>query len=118
VSKAVVRGMRDKTEATGAKFVMYAYVNKMQGNPDNLADVQAAYPKLKLNMQKPEQMFADFGKEARIPVISMYQAIVDEAAKGDRTIYFGADDEHMTAHGHHLAAQALVDDLKKQGLLQ
>jgi lysophospholipase L1-like esterase len=118
VSKAVVRGMRDKTEAAGAKFVMYAYVNKMQGNPDFLADVQATYPKLKLNMQKPEQMFADFGKEARIPVISMYQAITVEAAKGDRTIYFGADDEHMTARGHQLAAQALVDDLKKQGLLQ
>jgi lysophospholipase L1-like esterase len=117
VSKAVVRGMRDKTQATGAKFVMYAYVNKMQGNPDFLAEVQAAYPKLKLNMQKPEQMFSDFGKEAGIPVISMYQAIVGEAAKGDRKIYFGADDEHMTAHGHHLAAEALVADLKKQGLL-
>lgn len=117
VSKAVVRGMRDKTEATGAKFVMYAYVNKMQGSPDYLAAVQATYPKLKLNMHKPEAMFTDFGREAGIPVISMYQAIVDEAAKGDRTIYFGADDEHMTAHGHHLAAEALVDDLKKQGLL-
>jgi lysophospholipase L1-like esterase len=117
VSKAVVRGMRDKTEAAGAKFVMYAYVNKMQGNPDYLAAVQATYPKLKLNMQKPETMFSDFGKEAGIPVISMYQAIMAEAAKGDRAIYFGVDDEHMTAHGHHLAAEALVDALKKQGLL-
>jgi hypothetical protein len=116
-SKAVIRGMRDKTEAAGAKFVMYNYVNKMQGNPDYLAAVQATYPKLKLNMQKPEAMFADFGKEAGIAVISMYPSITAEAAKGDRTIYFGADDEHMTAHGHHLAAEALVDDLKKQGLL-
>jgi lysophospholipase L1-like esterase len=117
VSKAVVRGMRDKTEAAGVKFVMYAYVNKMQGNPDYLAAVQATYPNLKLNMQKPETMISDFGKEAGIPVISMYKEIVAEAATGDRTIYFGADDEHMTAHGHHLAAEALVDDLKKQGLL-
>ena len=34
VTKAVIRSMRDKTEAAGAKFVMYPYVNKMQGNPD------------------------------------------------------------------------------------
>ncbi len=118
VTKAVIRGMRDKTVAAGATFAMYPYVNKMQGNPDYLAAVQATYPNLKLNMQKPEQMFQDFGKEAGIPVLSMYQALTSEAAKGDRSIYFGADDEHMTAHGHHLAAEALVDDLVRQGILQ
>jgi hypothetical protein len=117
VTKAVIRGMKEKSEAAGAKFVMYNYVNKMQGNPDNLAAVQAAYPKLKLDMQKPETMLSDFGKEADIPVISMYKEIVAEAAKDDRVIYFGADDEHMTAHGHHLAAEALVDDMMRQGLL-
>ena len=117
ISKAVIRGMRDKTQSAGVKFVMYDYVNKMQGNPDYLAAVQAAYPKLKLDMQKPETMLSDFGKEADIPVISMYKEIIAEAAKGDRAIYFGADDEHMTPHGHHLAAEALVDDLKRQGLL-
>jgi hypothetical protein len=117
VTKAVIRGMGEKTKAAGAKFVMYAYVNKMQGNPDYLAAVQAGYPKLKLNMQKPEAMLAAFGTEAGIPVLSIYDAITKAAQAGDRGIYFGADDEHMTAHGHRLAAEALVTDLKRQGLL-
>ena len=117
VTKAVIRAMRDKTEAAGAKFVMYPYVNKMQGNPDFQARVKAALPNLKLDMEKPEREFRAFGAEAGIPVISMYDAVMGAAAAGDRNIYFGLDDEHMTAHGHRLAAEALVADLKAKGLL-
>jgi hypothetical protein len=117
VTKAVIRGMRDKTEAAGAKFVMYSYVNKMQGNPDYLAQVKAALPDLKLDMEKPEREFRAFGAEAGIPVISMYNAITREAGAGARDLYFGLDDEHMTARGHRVAAEALVADLKAQGLL-
>ena len=47
----------------------------------------------------------------------MYDAVMSAAAAGDRNIYFGLDDEHMTAHGHRLAAEALVADLKAKGLL-
>lgn len=117
VTKAVIRGMRDQTEATGSKFVMYSYVNKMQGNPDYLASVKAAMPDLKLDMAKPERELQAFGNEAGIPVISMYETIAKAAAGGDRGIYFGLDDEHMTAHGHRLAAEALTADLKAKGLL-
>ena len=117
VTRSVIRAMRDKTEAAGARFAMYPYVNKMQGNPDFLAAVKSQYPNLKLNMQKPEALLAGFGKEAGIPVLSMYDAIIKAAESGDRGIYFGVDDEHMTAHGHRIAAEALVADLKRQGLL-
>jgi hypothetical protein len=117
VTKAVIRAMRDRTESAGAKFVMYSYVNKMQGNPDYFEKVKQALPNLKFDLEKPEREFRAFGAEAGIPVISMYDAITKAAAAGDRSIYFDLDDEHMTAHGHHLAAEALVADLRAKGLL-
>jgi hypothetical protein len=117
VTKAVIRQMRDRTEASGAKFIMYPYVNKMQGNPDFQASVRAALPNLKLDMEKPERELRAFGAEAGIPVLSMYDTLMKAAAAGDRNIYFGLDDEHMTAHGHRLAAEALVSDLRSQKLL-
>jgi hypothetical protein len=117
VTKSIIRSMRDKTEAAGAKFVMYSYVNRMQGNPDYFSQVKQALPNLKLDREKPEREFQAFGKEAGIPVISMYDAVLKAAAAGDRNIYFGLDDEHMTAHGQRLAAEALVADLMVKGLL-
>ena len=117
ITKAVIRGMRDKTEATGAKFVMYPFVSKMQGNPDHLARVKAALPNLKLDMEKPEREMRKFSNESGIPMISMYDAVTRAAQAGDRNIYFGPDDDHMTAHGYQISAEALLADLWAQGLL-
>lgn len=117
VTKAVIRGMRDKSEVAGAKFVMYPFVSKMQGNPDFLAQVQAALPNLKLDLEKPEREMRKFSKEGGIPMISMYDAVIRAARAGDRNIYFEPDDEHMTAHGYQISAEALLADLRAQGLL-
>lgn len=117
VTGALIKAMRDRTRESGARFAMWSYVSKLQGEPDTLQRLQQALPKAKLDVAKPERELKALGKQLDIPVIEMLPAIQAAVKKGDRKLYFGLDDEHMTPAGHQVAAETLAAQLKTLGLL-
>lgn len=117
VTGALIKEMRDRSVQAGARFAMWAYVSKLQAEPETLKRLQQALPKAKLDMDKPERELKALGKQLDIPVIDMLSAVRAAVAKGDHTLYFGLDDEHMTAWGHKVAAENLAAQLKSMGLL-
>ncbi len=117
VTGALIKEMRDRSQAAGARFAMWAYVSKLQAEPEALARVQQAMPGVKINVAKPERELKALGEKLGIPVIEMLPAIQAAVKKGDHRLYFGIDDEHMTAWGHQAAAGILAAQLKSLGLL-
>jgi lysophospholipase L1-like esterase len=117
VTGALIKQMRDRAQASGARFAMWAYVSKVQAEPETLQHLQKALPKAKLDIAKPERELKALGKRLDIPVIEMLPAIQQAVKKGDHKLYFGLDDEHMTPWGHQVSAQTLASQLKALGLL-
>ena len=117
VTQAVIKAMRDKSQQSGARFVMFSHTSKIEGNPDHLASLQSAYPELVFDMSKPEAELKAFAMASDIPMVSASKAIRSAAALGARDLYFYIDDDHMTAKGYAIAGKALADDLTAQGLL-
>lgn len=117
VTGALIKEMRDRSQEAGARFAMWSYVNKLQAEPEALKRLQQALPKARLDMAKPERELKSLGKRLDIPVIEMLPAIRAAVAKGDRKLYFGIDDEHMTPWGHQVSAEMIAAQLKTMGLL-
>jgi lysophospholipase L1-like esterase len=118
VTGALIQAMRDRTRETGARFAMWSYVSKMQAEPETLRHLQEALPKARIDVAKPERELKALGARLDIPVIEMLAPIQAAAKKGDRKLYFGLGDEHMTPWGHQVAAQALAGQIRSLGLLQ
>jgi lysophospholipase L1-like esterase len=117
VTGALVEAMRDRSREAGARFAMWAYVNKLQGEPETLQRIQKALPRARIDVAKPERELMALGKRLDIPVIEMLPVIQAAVRKGDRPVYFGIDDEHMTPYGHQLSAETLATQLRERGLL-
>jgi hypothetical protein len=118
VTGALIKEMRDRSHEAGARFAMWSYVSKLQVEPEALKRLQQALPNAKLDMAKPERELKALGKRLDIPVIEMLPAIQAAVAKGDRKLYFGLDDEHMTPWGHQVSAAAITAQVKSLGLLR
>lgn len=117
VTGALIKDMRDRSQAAGARFAMWSYVSKMQAEPETLRSLQKALPKARIDIAKPERELKALGKQLDIPVIEMTAALQAAVKKGDHKLYFGLDDEHMTPWGHKVAAETLAAQLKAMGLL-
>jgi lysophospholipase L1-like esterase len=117
VTAALIKDMRDRSQAAGARFAMWSYVSKMQAEPETLKAVQKALPKAKIDIDKPERELKALGKRLDIPVFEMMPAMQAAVKKGDHKYYFGLDDEHMTRWGHRVTAETLAAQLRTLGLL-
>lgn len=118
VTGALIKAMRDKSQAAGARFAMWGYVSKVQAESESLEHLQRSLPKAKFDVAKPERELKALGKQLDIPVIEMLPAVQAAARKSDGKLYFSLGDEHMTAQGHRVVAETLASQLKAMGLLQ
>jgi lysophospholipase L1-like esterase len=117
VTGALIKAMRDRSQAAGARFAMWGYVSKLQVEAESLERLQRSLPKAKFDIAKPERELKVLGQQLDIPVIEMLPAVQAAERKGDHKLYFGLGDEHMTPYGHRVMAEAIAAQLKSLGLL-
>jgi hypothetical protein len=117
VTSALIEAMRDRSREAGARFAMWAYVSKMQADAATLDSIRKAVPLARIDIAKPERELKALGARLGIPVIEMLPQMQAAARKSEHRLYFGLGDEHMTAYGHHVAAETLASQLKTLDLL-
>ncbi len=112
VTQLVIKAMRDESQKSGASLVMFSHVGKLEGDAQQLAGLQSAYPSLAFDVGKAERELRGFATAAGIPMVS-----ATEQVKAGTELYFGIDDDHMNAKGYAVVAKALAEDLRNQNLL-
>ena len=112
VTRSVILAMRDETEKTGAKFIMFSHVSKIEGEPQHLAALQAGYPGLVFDAGRAERELHALAAADNISMIS-----ATEQVKTGSGLFFGIDDNHMNGKGYAVVAKALAEDLRRQKLL-
>jgi hypothetical protein len=118
VTTAVITGIKEKSEASGARFAMFSHVAKLEGDPVFRKEVEAAYPGLAIDAFKAERELTAFGKATGIAVASYATAIHQASADASRaSLYFSMGDEHMTPDGTAIAAKQLATDLILKGIV-
>ncbi|TXL80482.1 hypothetical protein FHP25_05505 [Vineibacter terrae] len=117
VTGALIKAMRDRSQAAGARFAMWSYPAKVQVEPETLEHLQQSLPKAKLDMAKPERELKTLGQQLGIPVIELLPAMQAAQRKGGPPLYYSLGDEHMTASGHRAMAEAIAAQLTSLSLL-
>ncbi len=116
-TQALILALRDEAESGGARFALFASPAKIQGDPRYRARVLATYPELPLDVHRFSRELAAFGEQHGIPVLDALPAIEAEAAAAGGALYFDLEDEHLTARGQAVVADALARELARAGLV-
>jgi lysophospholipase L1-like esterase len=112
VTRSVILAMRAETERSGARFLVFSHVAKIDGEPQYLGALQQAYPGLTFDAGKAERELRAFADANGIAMVSASSQVRSQGG-----LYFGIDDNHMNARGYGVVAGALAEGLRRQGLL-
>lgn len=117
VNRALIREIQAQAQAAGATFAIFVSPSKLQGDAETQAQMEEAFPGVKLDLAKPDRELAKFAGEIGapfIPVLPDFQAVTGNAAD---PLFYGFQDEHWTISGNRVVAQALAKGLRANGLL-
>lgn len=117
VTEAVIREIQAESRRMGARFGMFVATSKLQGDAEMQGRVADAYPGVKLEVERIDREIEEFAREIDAYFIPVLPAMEAAAQKPERPLFFGFADEHWTASGTAVIAQALADGLRAQQLV-
>lgn len=114
---AVIDAMRAQAEADGARFAIFVTPWKLQVEARHRARVLEVYAGLRLDPEKPNREMRAHYEPRGVPVIDVLPELTaaDEARGGG--LFYDLEDEHLTALGSALVAEALAPKLRAAGLV-
>lgn len=117
VTEAVIREIQAEAERMGARFAMFVATSKLQGDPEMQARVAEAYPEVALDVGRIDREMAALADRIGAPLLPLLPAMQAAAAEAEVPLFFGFADEHWTAAGSAVIAQALADGLRAERLV-
>jgi lysophospholipase L1-like esterase len=114
---AILREIHAECESRGIPVVLFLIPNGQQLHPEQWHDVirhYAADPE-EYDTQKPNRLLAEFCREEGIHFLDLYPIFEAAADRGESFYYPLA--AHWNPHGHELAARALSDYIRAEGLI-
>jgi len=117
VTEAVIREIQAESERMGARFALFVATSKLQGDPEMQARVAEAYPEVALDVGRIDREMAALADRIGAPFLPLLPAMQAAVAEAEVPLFFGFADEHWTAAGSAIIAQALADGLRAEGLV-
>lgn len=117
VTIAMIDAMKKDAEDGGARFALFVAPSKLQVEPRHRDRVLEAFPGLQLDPEKIPREIAAYGSANRIPVLDILPDVVAADAARGGGLYFDFEDEHLTAAGSAVVAEALAREMAEKGLL-
>jgi len=117
VTRALITSMQEEIRAMGARFGIFVSTSKLQGDPETQARVLEAFPGVALDVGRIDREVERFAGEIGAPFIPILPDVQAAAADLAHPLYFGFEDEHWTATGNRVVAEALAKGLRAKGLL-
>lgn len=117
VTRALISSMQEESRAMGARFGIFVSTSKLQGDPETQARVLEAFPGVALDIGKIDREVERFAGEIGAPFIPILPDVEAAAADLAHPLYFGFEDEHWTATGNRVVAEALAKGLRAKGLV-
>ena len=90
---------------------------RLEGDPEFRQSVQEAFPAARIDIRKIHRELKSLGDAEGIPTFEVAAALNEAIRRGEQDVYFDFADEHWTARGHEIAAQALAEQLTAGDLL-
>jgi hypothetical protein len=116
LTEAIIRRLRAEVERRGAVLVVVLVAAPEQVYPAEWQATLAANPEMvrhTWDLDAPNRRLADFLEAEEIPHLDLLPIFREAAAKPDAPRLHLRHDQHWTAEGHQLAAEAIHDFLRK-----
>jgi hypothetical protein len=117
VTDALILEMKRLGEENGARFALLVMPPKLQVDLEKQEQLRRSYPKLRLDLTRINRELADFSERHGILHLDPLPVIIEARDSGQNDLYFGIEDEHMTAKSHLIVARDLADKLRASALL-
>jgi hypothetical protein len=117
VTRALIEAMRAAATAAGATFAMVVVPAKIQVEPEYQARVGREFPQLELDPERINREVAGFGAAASIPILDVLTDLKTAQRSGGAALFYGIEDEHMTARAHAIVAESLDRQLTMRNLI-
>lgn len=117
VTQALIREIQAQSHAMGARFGLFVATSKLQGDLATQAQIQEAFPGVKLDVGRIDRELERFAGEIGAPFIPVLPEVQAAAASEPEPLFYGFQDEHWTVAGSRVVAEALAKGLRQQGLL-
>jgi len=113
LTEAIIRRLRDEVQQRGAKFVVVIASAPEQLDPTQLAGVEAARPDLRWDVEAPTHRLNQFLATENIPHLDLLPIFRQASGPAAPSLHF-RHDQHWTAAGHTLAAEAIEKFLRDE----
>jgi hypothetical protein len=117
VTKKLILATKKETESSGAKYILVTLSNNEQVHNDVWEEAKETYPEMKnveFDLEKPEQMLAEFCKEQKITCFQMLPKFKEYVANNPEVRTHNRYEGHWNQTGTDLAAQFLIDVLQEE----
>lgn len=115
-TEAVLGRLHDDVQASGAKLALFTIPSKLQSEPLYQGAIAKAYPKLQLDLDKPNARLAALCEREEIPFRDLLPDFRLGISEGKELAYQRGS-SHWNPQGHALAARQIAAWLRESGLL-